>query len=341
MGLADVPRRRNPAHATFALAMVSVVAWPGSGARADEGGVSFWVPGQYGSFAAIAPDPGFSLPVIGYFYSGSAGAHRTFQRGGSLNAGIKGRFDSVFLVPTYTPDTMILGARPSFSLTFIGAYSKASSDAQLNTVLGPFAAARSDSITAMGDVYPTAQLFWNAGVNNAMAYITGNIPVGAYNANRLANIGLGHGAVDIGGAYTYLNTKTGLEFSATAGLTFNLKNPSTNQTSGIDFHLDWAASQFLSQQFFVGVAGYVYQQLTPDRGQPAILGDFKSRTLGVGPQIGYNFNVGNGVSIYTNLRAYWEFDVQNRLRGNTVLLTVNLPFSALAKSRAAAVPAAR
>jgi hypothetical protein len=33
-------------------------------AQADEGGVSFWLPGQYGSFAAVAPEPGFSIPTI-------------------------------------------------------------------------------------------------------------------------------------------------------------------------------------------------------------------------------------------------------------------------------------
>ena len=42
-----------------------------------------------------------------------------------------------------------------------------------------------------------------------MTYMTGNIPVGAYDRARLSNIGIGHGAVDAGGAYTYLNEQTG------------------------------------------------------------------------------------------------------------------------------------
>lgn len=37
-----------------------------------------------------------------------------------------------------------------------------------------------------------------------MVYVTGNIPIGDYDPNRLANLGLGHSAVDIGGGYTYL-----------------------------------------------------------------------------------------------------------------------------------------
>jgi hypothetical protein len=48
-----------------------------------------------------------------------------------------------------------------------------------------------------------------------MTYLAGDIPVGSYDPNRLANIGIGHAAIDVGGTYTYLNTKTGTEVSAT------------------------------------------------------------------------------------------------------------------------------
>lgn len=38
---------------------------------------------------------------------------------------------------------------------------------------------------------------------------------------NFANIGIGPGAVDFGGAYTYLNMTSGFEFSAAAGMSFN------------------------------------------------------------------------------------------------------------------------
>jgi hypothetical protein len=238
-------------------------------AVADERGVSFWEPGQYGSFAAIAPSPGWSLPLVFYSYGGSKGAERVLPNG-QISGSLGGSFDGLFVVPTYTLGTTILGAVPSFSMAFIPAYSAASA----NVGLGPLSAFRSDSVWGGSDLYPTAQLFWNkGGVNNFMAYLAGDIPVGSYNPDRLANIGIGHGAIDAGGAYSYLNAKTGTEFSATLGFTGNFINPSTNYTNGIDSHLDLAASQFLNQQFFVGAVGYVYQQLTPDRGQRAILVD--------------------------------------------------------------------
>ena len=219
---------RIRAAATFVCASVACTSFA---AHADEGGVSFWLPGQYGSFAAIAPSPGWSLPLVYYNYGGSKGAQRVLPNGGITGA-LSGSFDGVFIVPTYTVDTTILGAVPSFSMAVIPATSAAS--ANLGAV--PLSRSRSNSVCGGSDLYPTAQLFWNkGGVNNVMAYLTGDIPVGSYNPDRLANIGIGHGAIDGGGAYTYLDTKTGTEFSATLGFTGNFENPSTHYTNGIDF----------------------------------------------------------------------------------------------------------
>jgi hypothetical protein len=64
----------------------------------------------------------------------------------------------------------------------------------------------------------------------------------------------------------------------------------------------------------MGVVGYFYQQLTPDRGQPEILGDFKSRIAGFGPQVGYIIPMGD-VQGYLNVKAYREFLAQNRPEG--------------------------
>ena len=42
-------------------------------AHADEGGVSFWVPGQFGSLAAVPAQPGWSAASIYYHTQVSAG----------------------------------------------------------------------------------------------------------------------------------------------------------------------------------------------------------------------------------------------------------------------------
>lgn len=66
---------------------------------------------------------------------------------------------------------------------------------------------------------------WNDGVNNWMVYATGDIPVGDYSSTNSANIGIGHGAIDEGGGYTYLNPQTGHEISPVTGFTYNFINP--------------------------------------------------------------------------------------------------------------------
>ena len=91
--------------------------------------------------------------------------------------------------------------------------------------------------------------------NDYMTYIIGDIPVGAYDATRLANIAIGHGAVDGGVGYTYFNPKTGQEFSGVLGFTYNSANHSTQYRNGVDMHFDWGASQFLTKQFQIGLVG--------------------------------------------------------------------------------------
>lgn len=306
-----------PAIGPILAVALAAVSWD---ARADEGGVSFWLPGQYGSLAAIAPEPGFSLPTSSYFYSGALGGSRTLQQGGRLTAGADADFFGQLVIPTYTLDTSFLGARPSFSLAMLAAYNRTSAEVSI----GALSAGRTDTVGGFGDLYPTAQLFWNAGVHNWMAYVTGDIPVGAYDPDRLANLGIGHAAIDFGGAYTYLDPTTGLEFSATAGLTYNFENPDTDYRNGVDFHLDWGVSQFLSEQLHVGLVGYSYYQLSGDSGAGARLGAFKSQVFGIGPQVGYMFLVG-GRPAYLNLKGYHEFGAKNRTEGWNAWLTLALP----------------
>lgn len=268
------------------------------------------------------------MPLVFYNYGGSIEKGRLIPRGHLLAAGLSTSFDSLFITPTYTPDGSILGARPNFSLSFAPSYNASSASVSV----GSLSASRSDSVFGGSDLYPTAQLFWSIGNHNFMIYLAGGIPVGSYDPNRLSNIGIGHGAIDGGGAYTYFNMKTGTEFSATLGFTKNFENPTTNYTNGIDSHLDLAAAQFLNAHLFVGVAGYYYQQLTADSGQLPILGPNESRTRGVGLQTGYNFTMGT-VPIYTNLRGYTEFGSYRRPQGHAIYFTVSVPLAALFQER--------
>jgi hypothetical protein len=53
--------------------VAALLSLPAQIARADEGGVSFWIPGFYGSLAATPTQPGWSGTTIYYHDSVSAG----------------------------------------------------------------------------------------------------------------------------------------------------------------------------------------------------------------------------------------------------------------------------
>ena len=319
--------------------------------HADEVGVSYWVPGRFGSLAAVPAVAGWSMAEVYYHTtvaaSGAVAAAREIQVGRipasvnvSLNLNLNAQADLVLLNPTYTFATPVLGGQFAIGVTGLFGRSSASIDGTLTAAVGPLAVTRTgflgDSITSVGDLYPQATLKWNAGVHNFMTYVTGDIPVGAYDSTRLANLGIGHAAIDSGGGYTYFNPATGHEFSAVAGFTYNFRNPDTNYRSGVDFHVDWGASKFLSKQVFVGLVGYGYQQITDDFGAHPLLGGFRSRVLGIGPQIGFLFPVGD-MQGYLSLKGYGEFEAANRPSGWNTWLTFSIspmaPTSTMAPAR--------
>jgi len=136
----------------------------------------------------------------------------------------------------------------------------------------------------------------------------------------------GEGAIDGGGGYSYLDPKKGHEFSIVGGFTYNFENNDTHYKNGVDSHIDWALSQFLNEQVHVGAVGYFFYQLTGDSGSGATLGPFKSRVSGAGPEIGYFFPVGKSKG-YANLKAYWEWDAQNRAQGWNLWLELAVPLN--------------
>ncbi len=321
--------------ALIAAATFAAAGFAAGASFADEGGVSFWVPGLYGSLAAVPGTPGWSLGTVYYHTSVSAGADVARAReiaigrfnptlNLNLSATLSADADIGFVNPTYIFATPVLGGQAAVGFAAIVGHSSASLSGTLTASIPPFNFIRSDSITdavtGIGDLYPQATLKWHQGVNNFMIYGTGDIPVGLYSSTSLANMGIGHGAADAGAGYTYLDPTAGNEFSAVAGFTYNLTNTSTNYQNGVDFHLDWGTSKFLSKQVFIGAVGYLYDQVSGDSGSGDHVGPFESRVVGIGPQIGYLFPVGD-MQGFLGLKGYREFDASDRASGYNVWLT--------------------
>src|SRR6188768_3031890 len=95
-----------------ALALAPTVA------AADEGGVSFWIPGFFGSLAAAPQQPGSSFSTIYYHTTVSAGADVAFARqvtrgnltanfSGNLNANLNASGDIAIAIPSYVFGTPV------------------------------------------------------------------------------------------------------------------------------------------------------------------------------------------------------------------------------------------
>ena len=120
-------RRRRLGVAAIVLAP-AIIFFPHR-ALADEGGVSFWVPGFYGSLAAVPQQPGWSLATIAYHTSVSASADVARAReitlgrvpanltvNANLNLGVNGTGNLALVIPTYVFATPVLGGQASVSL---------------------------------------------------------------------------------------------------------------------------------------------------------------------------------------------------------------------------------
>ena len=107
------------------LSIAMLASLPGV-AHADESGISFWVPGFFGSLAATPQQPGWSLATIYYHTSVSAGADvaraREFTLGrvpanltvnANLNLSVNATGNLGFVIPSYVFATPVLGGMVS------------------------------------------------------------------------------------------------------------------------------------------------------------------------------------------------------------------------------------
>lgn len=309
------PRHRRIA-ALGAASALALLASP-QAARADAGGVGFWLPGIFGSLAAAPTVPGWAYASIYLHLQANAGAAQNFVTSGgargSVVAGINAHGDALALGITYTSPMSVLGGQAAFSILTAPGNVGVGIDATLTGPLGnSISGVKTDDRTTLSDVYYQGTLKWNQGVNNEMVYLMGNIPSGTYDPSRLANLSLGFVAWDAGAGYTYFDQKTGHEFSVAGGFTYNLMNPYLQYQNGIDFHLDWGASQFVSKNVQIGLVGYLYQQVTGDSGPGATLGPFMGRAVGIGPQIGFIIPISKEYQGYLNIKGYKDVEVENR-----------------------------
>jgi len=310
----------------FSIAVGLVLLFFAQPVVAAESGSSFYLLGQRGQGAGILPPVEgvfFSLP--NYYYSGDVSASRELPIGGAVTFGLDA--DVFLTLPTliWVTPVDLLGGDLAFSGTFV--YGNSDVSARLALEIPDIinrAIPLYDDRWVVGDPVLGALLGWHGENYHYTFEARVNIPAGSYDAGRLANIALNRWAGDITGAGTWLFADKSIELSGALGFTFNGENDDTKYETGTEFHLEAALFYHFSTQFSVGLNGYHYDQITGDSGAGATLGDFKGRVTGLGPGISGTFQVGPA-PVSVSFRYFHEFNVKNRLEGDTGWLTVSLP----------------
>jgi len=94
-------------------------AWSARCPPSPENGVSFWLPGLFGSLAAVPQQPGWALTVINYYdsvgASGAVAASREIEIGRfnptvnvNLNVNLHANIDAGLIAPSYVFATPVL-----------------------------------------------------------------------------------------------------------------------------------------------------------------------------------------------------------------------------------------
>jgi hypothetical protein len=291
-------------------------------ARAAEAATGIYLLGSKTAMAGFVPPPGTYVQSLTYYYKGDTADLIPFAD--RLTVGLKASALLELGVITWIAPRKVLGGNVGFGVFVPYGRKQADAGVELSLQRAQIGIDVRDDETAFGDLVGSALIAWHAGNWHWNFGALVNAPTGFWQRRRLTNIGFNRWAFDASAAVTWLDPKSGIEISGSAGLTFNLENPANDYQTGTESHLEFALMRHVGKDFSFGVAGYHYQQVTGDSGAGARLGDFKGRASAVGPMLTYSFTV-DKTPISTSVSWMHEFNVKNRLEGNSGLFNVVIP----------------
>lgn len=287
-------------------------------ALAEESGLSTRPPGIQGPMGGMLPPPGFYGQESIYLMHGDADA-------APLQGRVAADFDLLIVMNilqvTYVAEPQILGGNLGFAATVPFGYVRGNLDLD---ALGTNASASSDDFD-LADFALTPVIGWHAGEFHWTASVTGTIPSGSYNEDRILNVSLNRYAVDPTVGFTWMGSESLIELSAVAGYTVNFENDATNYDSGDSLHVDLAAIKHFNSGLALGVVAYGEFQMTDDSGSGAKLGDFRGHAIGLGPFASYNFALGD-VKFNGSARYYHEVETEKRFESDSGFITAAFRF---------------
>ena len=302
-------------------------------AHAEEGGSGHYTPGANASFIDALPGkPGLAVANFFNYYDGNASTSRQLPFGGLLAAGMDATAYSDTIVALYKTPLRLLGGYYTVGVAIPYIWLKVKGEVQITGPRGnTITSTVRDTANGIGDItlFPF-MLGWTS-ANGDLKYdvrLGVYAPTGDYDKGKLANVGKNYWTFEPAASLSYMSSKTGLELTAFAGIDFNTENTDTRYRSGTQFHLDFTAAQHLplfGGIIGIGANGFYYQQISGDSGSGAILGDFKGRTLGVGPVLSYVTKV-CGKDLAAELKWLPEMDVEKRLKGDYIWFKLAMSF---------------
>jgi hypothetical protein len=156
----------HPLQAAFTACLLTAVSLTPQKAYADEGGVSMWLPGTFGSLAATPLQPGWTLSTTLYHTSVSAGGDVGLAREigtgriplnlvARANVNLDANVNLLLFNPTYVFASPILGGQATLGV--MGVFGRNDTSLQgnitgfLSTPLGPIPFSRTDKPVRLND----------------------------------------------------------------------------------------------------------------------------------------------------------------------------------------------
>jgi hypothetical protein len=299
---------------------------------AEEGGSGHYFPGSMSSFIDGVPPSEtviFRLNVLDYDGEFDSDIAVPVAGLAALDVGVDST--AVALTSLWRPP-IDMGERWSYAAAVTVPYIDLSVEADVAVPADPLGRTvrRRDSASGLGDVmiFP---LMLNYNASPALNYnfrIGLYAPTGDYEKGKLANQGKNFWSVEPTISMLYLNPENGRELSLFAGMTFNQENDKTDYKSGTQAHAEMTAAQHFplwGGLAGAGITGFWYQQVTGDSGDGAIFGDFKARSLGIGPTVSWTGKT-FGEDFIAEFKWLHESGVKRRPEGDTLFLKAVLKF---------------
>jgi len=310
---------RRGVFAALALAAVAPLA------HATEGGLGRSVTGVNAqSYAAIVPpESGFVWQFGAVYDDGDIGGSKPVPIGGAAVLDVHAYLTLPSVTGLYVWNT---GAGAwNFASAFSVPYNISSVNADVS--IGNLNVRQHDSVSDFFDLafVPVIASHHFSQTEHMALSLQIFAPTANYEVGKLANAGLGIWTFSPTIAFTKIFAPANVEFTTVAAVDFSSKHSDTDYQNAPVFRLDGLLLKRFTNGWGIGAAGGWIEQIGDDDGALADrLNGFKGHALGVGPVVSWGTKWEGGGSLEFQLRYIQEFSVENRIKGQPVMLTASL-----------------